>query len=150
MYSACKDAGAFRHALSNSASFDQLQCKVTQSERWTLVTRDRLPSQGLLDLIKRLGSMKLLFSGGEGIRMLKVAENIADAYIQPKAANTWDVCAPHAILSAAGVIVEYVDGTPIVYEGQREMTKRIYAANSENLAAKIKEAERETCLKSTL
>ncbi len=128
------------------------QIHVVPSERDApaLVMRDRVPSSGVLDLVSRLGSKKLIFSGGEGIRMLKVAENVADAYIQPKAANTWDVCAPHAILSAAGVIVEYVDGTPIVYEGQREMTKRIYAANSENLAAKIKEAERETCLKSTL
>ena len=60
--------------------------------------------------------------GGQGLRMIKVAENIADFnFSEGGKASTWDICAPHAIIAAAGGIVKYSNGNEIKYFGQRSL-----------------------------
>jgi 3'(2'), 5'-bisphosphate nucleotidase len=78
--------------------------------------------------------------GGEGLRLMKIAENIADVRIveRERGPNTWDICAPHAILDAAGGIVSTFSG-PVEYDCQAELGKYYFAARSRELADRVME-----------
>jgi 3'-phosphoadenosine 5'-phosphosulfate (PAPS) 3'-phosphatase len=56
--------------------------------------------------------------GSVGVRMIAVARGDADAYVQaPGRTNTWDTCAPEAILRAVGARVTDLRGHPLDYRG---------------------------------
>ena len=55
--------------------------------------------------------------GSTGVKMLALARGLADLYVHPsRGTKLWDVCAPHALLRAAGGAVSDVRGQPLVYD----------------------------------
>ncbi|MEK6857507.1 MAG: inositol monophosphatase family protein, partial [Nanoarchaeota archaeon] len=65
---------------------------------------------------------------------------IGDVRITERASmcSTWDVCAPHAIVEAAGGIVEFLDGTKIEYFGQGTLGKRYVAGKSREVVEMVR------------
>jgi 3'-phosphoadenosine 5'-phosphosulfate (PAPS) 3'-phosphatase len=58
---------------------------------------------------QRMGSM--------GVKMAVIARGLADLYVHAsRGTKLWDVCAPHALLAAAGGQVSDVRGEPLVYD----------------------------------
>lgn len=55
--------------------------------------------------------------GSTGVKMMAVARGLADLYVHPtRGTKLWDVCAPHALLRAAGGAISDVRGAPLVYD----------------------------------
>ncbi len=88
------------------------------------------------DLVARLKPTEIIKSGSEGLRLMRLVENNADLRITERAdmVSTWDLCAPHAVVEAAGGIVEFLDGTKIDYVGQGKIGKRYLAARNREIA----------------
>ncbi|MBI5066539.1 hypothetical protein HZA97_10005 [Candidatus Woesearchaeota archaeon] len=88
------------------------------------------------DLIARLKPTEVIKSGSEGLRLMRLVENKADLRITERddMVSTWDLCAPHAVVEAAGGVVEFLDGTRIDYHGQGKIGKQYLAARSREIA----------------
>jgi len=55
--------------------------------------------------------------GSTGVKMTALARGLADLYVHPsRGTSLWDVCAPHAVLAAAGGVATDVRGQPLVYD----------------------------------
>jgi 3'(2'), 5'-bisphosphate nucleotidase len=82
--------------------------------------------------------------GSEGLRIMKIAENIAQVHFsdKPYGACTWDECAPQAILEGAGGHLEFLDGSPITYVGQGLLGRRIIAASTREIMERVQETWR--------
>lgn len=87
------------------------------------------------ELLRALQPTKTLVSGSLGLRMMRIAEGVANVYIKPRkeSGGTWDLCAPQAIVEAASASVAKMDGTPMHYHGQRELGTEIIVASSREL-----------------
>lgn len=68
----------------------------------------------------------------EGLRIMELVEGKADVHYLGKYnhAGTWDICAPQAILEAAGGVIRYIDGEKIMFSGQRTLENRIVAGRT--------------------
>jgi 3'(2'), 5'-bisphosphate nucleotidase len=71
--------------------------------------------------------------GSAGLKAAAVADGTVDAYVaQRSAGKRWDVCAPDAILSAAGALLTDVNGNAIDYRSEDLENRRgLLAANAE-------------------
>ncbi|MBR9703405.1 3'(2'),5'-bisphosphate nucleotidase CysQ, partial [Candidatus Woesearchaeota archaeon] len=69
--------------------------------------------------------------GSIGVKFAEIAHDGADLYFNFDGLNIWDVCAPQAILEAAGGQVFDISGEKLVYGPQR-FTKGIIALNASN------------------
>jgi len=86
-------------------------------------------------LICALEPQKNLVSGSEGLRMMRLAEGVANLHIPTGAyeMNTWDLCAPQIIAEEAGAVVKYLNGNSVEYHGQRKLEKYFVAAANDSL-----------------
>lgn len=136
MYSGINGIGAWRE---NQRGI--LELKVKCSERkWLIASANGdYPVRELAPIFEKIGVDTYHNSGSEGLRLMKIAENSADVRINESkdGTNTWDLCAPQAVLEAAGGIVKYMDGKPILYQLQGRFGKRYFATNTDELADKI-------------
>lgn len=139
MYSGIKGLGAFRDSPRSS-----VQLKVNEANMDDLVAMigsiySRPPEQ--VKVYNELGVKKFHHNGSEGLRLVKICENRADFRMseKDKGPNTWDLCAPQAILEAAGGRMMFLEGTEIEYTGQRGVGKKYLAAKTSKLADKIVE-----------
>ena len=57
--------------------------------------------------------------GSAGVKAMAVVGGTADIYVHPSGLYEWDVCAPAAVATAAGMDVSGVDGSHLTYK-QRE------------------------------
>ncbi|EFA75870.1 bisphosphate nucleotidase [Heterostelium album PN500] len=63
---------------------------------------------------------KVIRAGGAGFKALMVIERLADVYVFPTVGmKYWDICAPHAILSACGGHLTNPAGNNIDYSDQK-------------------------------
>lgn len=138
MYYAVKGEGAFRSSLYNNPQRIQVQEHETLTAS---MDRGDARSAKYFTLEKSLPINRTIISGSEGLRMVKVAEGIADLHlvVNPEGCSSWDVCAPQAIVEEAGACVRYTDGTLMVYHGQRKLGKTFVVANSKTLADRVSE-----------
>lgn len=132
MYYGVVGQGAYRE---NSRGLIELKIKASGNEELIASSNGDHPPKGLEKLFSALKIRSCHNSGSEGLRLMKIAENREDIRITEKATgvSTWDVCAPQAIVEAAGGFARYLDGTPILYTGQAGLGKRYVMANSEEL-----------------
>lgn len=85
-------------------------------------------------IFSKLGIEDIIRSGSEGLRVMKIAQGLADFRVSGPNCGPWDVCAPHAILLEAGGSALYLDGTEISYDTNRQMKMNVaYARNQELL-----------------
>ncbi len=84
-----------------------------------LVSSKSHASPKIVEVMRRLeipeaGTQRL---GSMGVKMTVFARGLADLYVHAsRGTKLWEVCAPHALLAAAGGQVSDVRGRPIVYD----------------------------------
>lgn len=87
------------------------------SDGLTVVRSRSHPSKATNDYLQTL-QIKELVSGSSSVKFCMVAEGSADIYPRFGRTMEWDTAAGHAILAAAGGVVETADGNPFVYGKQ--------------------------------
>jgi len=88
-------------------------------------------------LLDKIGATRNFIIGSEGLRVMGIATNIIDVRISGKGLNTWDVCAPQAILQCARGFVGLLNGKPINYEGQSKIGGKVVYARHKCLVDKL-------------
>ena len=91
--------------------------------------------EGVPEMLDALGKPGIVTSGSEGLRLMKLVHNLADLHFneQPDHCGTWDLCAPHAILEAAGGLVQFLDGEEVTYHGKEKFGKYYLCARTPEL-----------------
>lgn len=130
--------GAFR--VGPNGTRVKLEVDRSHKDKLTLVVNRSFVREHLPFVSKIMPGRDPLQSGGAGLRLIKVLENLADVYIHgDNDYNTWDLCAPHAIAREAGAYVADFDGNPLVYTGQRSVGKSFVVARTEELGKFVAE-----------
>jgi 3'(2'), 5'-bisphosphate nucleotidase len=94
-----------------------------------VLEKKRSDYEGKRLMFERLDATGFLFSGSEGLRAMKIVDGLAHVRIGNSAAHPWDICAPHAVLEAAGGVCAYADNSrPIRYSGQSMMDDKVIFA----------------------
>jgi 3'(2'), 5'-bisphosphate nucleotidase len=102
------DGGRRPLRVSSVRSFAEATAVVSRSHRPPAVER----------LLERLGIRRVVPCGSVGIKVARVVTGAADVYVHAgTGAKLWDVCAPEAILRAAGGRFSDLAGRAIDYGG---------------------------------
>lgn len=127
-----KDFGAYK---VEGNIIREMQVSREENDLRLLVSYDYDNREEAVELVAKLNPSQIIKFGSEGLRLMKIVENQGDLRITEKAGmcSTWDVCAPHAIVEAAGGIVEFLDGKKLEYFGQGNIGKRYIAARNKEI-----------------
>lgn len=136
-YTAIKGDGAYRRSPQGKQL--KLQVKADSPPPTFVFDCNTLLADYWSALREILFPGKVIITGSEGLRVMKVAEGLADVRFSTNhsQSHTWDLCAPHIIAQEAGAYVAYVDGKPIRYTGQNELENNFVVARSEELGRSI-------------
>ncbi len=141
-YFGIRDQGAYRVHPDGS----RLKLQVSETKELELITaKDLLLTEFGRDLLHTLEPSKVLTSGSEGLRMMRLAEGVANVHVPTGSyhCSTWDLCAPQIIAEEAGAIVKYINGDSVSYHGQRKLEKYFVAAANERTYQQTVEKIRE-------
>jgi 3'(2'), 5'-bisphosphate nucleotidase len=134
LYAGCVGIGAF---LYENADDEPVPIHVGDQQfinRMTLVS-SRSHRQQVVDTIrKRLKITSERVSGSVGLKVGLITRQLADLYIHPSpGCKEWDLCAPHALIDAAGGIMSDCWGNPLVYN-KRDVRAHngVVATNGQN------------------
>jgi|SRR3989338_354942 len=135
MYSGIVGIGAYRE---NNRGILELKLDNIANRGLIASTNGDFPTKELEKPLEELGVKEYQNSGSEGLRLMKLVEGRTDIRISEhvNGASTWDLCAPQAIVQAAGGVVMNIDGSKIIYSSQGKLNKRYIAARNEHLANK--------------
>ncbi len=88
-----------------------------------------------------IGTQKVFTSGSEGLRIMKVAEGIANVHMNngPQFCSTWDLCAPQIIAQEAGAYFRTLDESPMLYQRQGKIGKVYVFANTQERGERVRE-----------
>lgn len=113
------DAGEVGSARVEAASGAVAPLRVTDlrdpKEARLIVSRSRRPRLAA-PLAERLGIRTLIPCGSVGVKVARVVTGVADLYVHGGGVKSWDLCAPEAVLVAAGGRMTTADGSPIRYD----------------------------------
>lgn len=101
-------------------------------ERGTAITAVASKShlnQATVDYLEAAVGLCDFTSVGSSLKFCIVAEGLADIYPRAAPTSEWDTAAGHAVLLAAGGLVDGPDGTPLRY-GKRAFLNRAFVATS--------------------
>lgn len=102
-----------------------------------VVSRSRTPKR-LAALAKEAGAPEVLRIGSAGLKAAKVADGTVDLYIAPdQAGSRWDICAPDALVRAAGGEFTDAFGQPYDYRSGELSNDRGVAAANPTLHPKV-------------
>jgi len=87
------------------------------------------------EMLKRLSIEERLKFGSTGLKIMKVAEGTVDIHVPVSLKfNSWDICAPQAILEAAGGYARYASGKEVSYTVDfRGVKENVVFARSKSL-----------------
>lgn len=136
-YVATKGNGAFRVHPNGS----RRQLYVSEPRQGLRIVTNTSFLREEPELAARLDADKVYVSGGFGLRVMRVTEGVADAYLKTRqwSGGSWDSCAPQAILEEAGGHAQYTSGEPITYIGQDFMSGQMVMARSKDVAQRVSE-----------
>lgn len=131
-----------RASLPNSARLEDAEGKArpvkvsledNAAHTRLLVSRSHRPA--FVDtLAQRLGTTSLIPCGSVGVKVSRVATGEADLYVHGGGgAKLWDVCAPEAILHAAGGRFTDLFGAPLDYRSPELVVRKGIAASNGKL-----------------
>jgi 3'(2'), 5'-bisphosphate nucleotidase len=101
----------------------------TRGERLTAVASKSHLNQATIDYLEQAAGGCGYVSVGSSLKFCIVAEGQADIYPRASPTSEWDTAAGHAVLLAAGGLVDGTDGTPLRY-GKRAFLNRGFVATS--------------------
>lgn len=106
-----------------------------------VVDKDSVLDPAWRQVFEGLQSTKIFTSGSEGLRIMKVAEGIADVHMNngPQFCSTWDLCAPQIIAQEAGAYFSTLDKSPMLYQRQGKIGKVYVFANNEERGERARE-----------
>ena len=85
-------------------------------------------------------------SGSVGLKVGLIARQLADLYIHPSpGCKEWDLCAPHAILEAAGGTMTDCWGNPITFNNRDVRAHNGLVATNGQVHARIIDAVSKVC-----
>ena len=130
-YFGIKGQGAY---LANRYKTERMFVSSSRNpESRVVVDKDTVIDPAWKEVFEDLRCKKLFTSGSEGLRIMKVAEGIANVHMNngPQFCNTWDLCAPQIIATEAGAYFQTLDRNPMLYQRQRKIGKVYVFANTE-------------------
>jgi len=113
------DAGSGRKSIRTRPRGDQLTAVASKSHL----------NQATVDYLEEAVGMCGYVVVGSSLKFCLVAEGEADIYPRASPTSEWDTAAGHAILLAAGGLVDGPDGTALRY-GKRAFLNRAFVATS--------------------
>jgi 3'(2'), 5'-bisphosphate nucleotidase len=113
------DEGQGRVPISTRAPGEQLTAVASKSHL----------NQATIDYLEEAVGSCGYVSVGSSLKFCIVAEGVADIYPRASPTSEWDTAAGHAVLLAAGGLVDGPDGTPLRY-GKRAFLNRAFVATS--------------------
>lgn len=105
-----------------------IQTRPRGSEVTAVASKSHL-NQATIDYLEAAVGTCGYTSVGSSLKFCIVAEGEADIYPRASPTSEWDTAAGHAILLAAGGLVDGPDGTPLQY-GKRAFLNRAFVATS--------------------
>jgi 3'(2'), 5'-bisphosphate nucleotidase len=100
-----------------------------RAEKLTAVASKSHLNQATIDYLQQAAGGCDYVSVGSSLKFCIVAEGDADIYPRASPTSEWDTAAGHAILLAAGGLVDGPDGSPLRY-GKRAFLNRAFVATS--------------------
>lgn len=130
VYYGAEGLGAFCTSASGETRKVSVSTTPTLAEATIAVSRSHRSPAVDADLA-RLGAKALRHYGSAGLKAIRVAEGVFDAYIHTTTSGyRWDACAPDAIVSAAGGIYTDARGNTVNYRSlDLENSTGVLAAN---------------------
>jgi 3'(2'), 5'-bisphosphate nucleotidase len=116
-------------AWTDEGSGRQLICTRERGERLTAVASKSHLNQATVDYLEAAVGACARISIGSSLKFCILAEGKADIYPRLSPTSEWDTAAGHAILLAAGGLVDGPDGTPLRY-GKRTFLNRAFVGTS--------------------
>jgi 3'(2'), 5'-bisphosphate nucleotidase len=113
------DEGQGRLPISTRAPGEQLTAVASKSHL----------NQATIDYLEEAVGSCGYVSVGSSLKFCIIAEGAADIYPRASPTSEWDTAAGHAVLLAAGGLVDGPDGTPLRY-GKRAFLNRAFVATS--------------------
>ena len=113
------DEGRGRTSIQTRQRGDQLTAVASKSHL----------NQATVDYLNEAMGACGYVSIGSSLKFCMVAEGKADIYPRASPTSEWDTAAGHAVLLAAGGLVDGADGTPLVY-GKMAFLNRAFVATS--------------------
>jgi 3'(2'), 5'-bisphosphate nucleotidase len=133
-YYATQGGGAYR--VSPNGFRKELKVGAVDSKNLVLCTNTKFLRSDLSRKVQEEVNFKEIWAnGGQGLRMMMVAEGTADAHFAnyPTWCKAWDMCAPQAIVEEAGGIVCNLNGKSLKYNGQTEIGEYFIVTKTEEL-----------------
>jgi len=98
-------------------------------EKMTAVASKSHLNQSTIDYLQQAVGMCDYVAIGSSLKFCILAEGKADIYPRASPTSEWDTAAGHAVLVAAGGLVDGPDGAPLTY-GKRAFLNRAFVATS--------------------
>ena len=97
----------------------------------TLIDNYPEPRGAALEAFRKCGFTNYMESGSIGLKICRVAEGSADAFVKDVVVRDWDIAPGDLILRCAGGCLSAYDGTAIAYSGSMEKNGLIAAATAD-------------------
>jgi 3'(2'), 5'-bisphosphate nucleotidase len=112
-YFTAEDGKAYKQVGNNLP--EEIKVRPKPDDKIIVVASKSHMNESTEQYIKSLGNDITLISAASSLKFCMIAEGKADLY--PRFGNTmeWDTAAGHAVMIAAGGVVECVDGSPLLY-----------------------------------
>jgi len=125
LYGGCVGGGAW---LDEGQGRREIRTR-PRGEQLTAVASKSHLNQATVDYLQEAVGTCGYVSVGSSLKFCIVAEGCADIYPRASPTSEWDTAAGHAVLLAAGGLVDDPDGAPLAY-GKRAFLNRAFVATS--------------------
>ena len=125
LHGGCVGRGAW---LDEGAGRQPIRTRERGSEVMAVASKSHL-NQATVDYLEAAVGTCAFTSVGSSLKFCIVAEGQADIYPRAAPTSEWDTAAGHAVLLAAGGLVDGPDGSPLRY-GKRAFLNRAFVATS--------------------
>jgi 3'(2'), 5'-bisphosphate nucleotidase len=125
LYGGCVGAGAW---LDEGQGRREIRTRPRGEQLTAVASKSHLNQATVNYLQEAVGSCGYV-TVGSSLKFCIVAEGGADIYPRASPTSEWDTAAGHAVLLAAGGLVDGPDGTPLAY-GKRAFLNRAFVATS--------------------
>jgi 3'-phosphoadenosine 5'-phosphosulfate (PAPS) 3'-phosphatase len=125
----------YQGAVGRGAHVDgsRIPSEPRSSGSGVIVVSPRERRHGLLRGLE--GRWRIEELGSTTLKVLRVAEGGADAYVSAGSKGVWDVCAAHAIAGETGTVLVQANGLPISYRTAGDRVHGLLALSASALHA---------------
>jgi len=125
LHGGCTSLGAW---MDNGTGRAPIETRA-RGDRMTAVASKSHLNQATIDYLQEAVGLCDYVAVGSSLKFCIVAEGKADIYPRASPTSEWDTAAGHAVLLAAGGLVDGPDGAPLAY-GKRAFLNRAFVATS--------------------